>query len=64
MAAESDKIRAQQQLSRSKSKVSNYSSQDDVDQLQAGFDSAAARLDEAKAVLVAKQRELAVLMPN
>ncbi|AEG12990.1 MULTISPECIES: HlyD family secretion protein [Shewanella] len=61
VAAESDKIRAQQQLSRSKKlKVSNYSSQDDVDQLQAGFDSAAARLDEAKAVLVAKQRELAV----
>ena len=48
-------------MSRSqKLKVSNYSSQDDVDQLQAGFDSAAARLDEAKAVLVAKQRELAV----
>lgn len=61
VAAESDKIRAEQQLSRSKKlKVSNYSSQDDVDQLQAGFDSAAARLDEAQAVLVAKQRELAV----
>ncbi|MCE9687588.1 HlyD family secretion protein [Shewanella sp. AS16] len=60
-AAQSDKLRAQQQLSRSqKLKVSNYSSQDNVDQLQAGFDSAAARLDEAKAALVAKRRELAV----
>lgn len=61
VAAQADKIRAEQQLSRAKKlKVSNYSSQDDVDQLQAGFDSAAARLDEAKALLVAKERELAV----
>lgn len=61
VAAQADKIRAEQQLSRAKKlKVSNYSSQDDVDQLQAGFDSAAARLDEPKALLVAKERELAV----
>ena len=61
VAAQADKLRAEQQLSRAKKlKVSNYSSQDDVDQLQAGFDSAAARLDEAKALLVAKERELAV----
>ncbi|NMD51551.1 HlyD family secretion protein [Shewanella sp. DNRA4] len=61
VAAQADKIRAEQQLSRAKKlKVSNYSSQDDVDQLQAGFDSAAARVDEAKALLVAKERELAV----
>ena len=61
VAAASDKLRAQQQLERAKKlKVSNYSSQDDVDQLQAGFDSAVARLDEAKAALVAKERELAV----
>lgn len=60
-AAQSDKLRAAQQLSRAqKLKVSNYSSQDDVDQQQAGFDSAAAHLDEAKAALVAKERELAV----
>lgn len=61
VAAQADKLRAEQQLSRSKKlKASNYSSQDDVDQLQAGHDSATARLDEANAVLVAKQRELAV----
>ncbi|QYJ79235.1 HlyD family secretion protein [Shewanella acanthi] len=61
VAAQADKLRAEQQLSRSKKlKASNYSSQDDVDQLQAGFDSAAAGLDQANAVLVAKQRELAV----
>ncbi|GGN01382.1 HlyD family secretion protein [Shewanella xiamenensis] len=61
VAAQADNIRAEQQLSRAKKlKVSNYSSQDDVDQLQAGFDAAAARLDEAKALLVAKERELAV----
>lgn len=61
VAAQADNIRAEQQLSRAKKlKVSNYSSQDDVDQLQAGFDAAAAHLDEAKALLVAKQRELAV----
>lgn len=61
VAAQSDKIRAAQQLNRAqKLKVSNYSSQDDVDQQQAGFDSAAAHLDEAKAALVAKERELAV----
>lgn len=61
VAAQADKLRAEQQLSRAKKlKVSNYSSQDDVDQLQAGFDSAAAGLDEAKALLVAKERELAV----
>lgn len=61
VAAQADNIRAEQQLSRAKKlKVSNYSSQDDVDQLQAGFDSATAHLDEAKALLVAKERELAV----
>ncbi|MGL5390804.1 MAG: HlyD family secretion protein, partial [Shewanella sp.] len=61
VAALADNTRAEQQLSRAqKLKVSNYSSQDDVDQLQAGFDSAAARLDEAKAQLVAKERELTV----
>ncbi|HSG63073.1 MAG TPA: HlyD family secretion protein, partial [Pseudomonadales bacterium] len=43
-----------------KLKASNYSSQDDVDELQAGFDSAVAHLDEAKALLIAKERELAV----
>ncbi|MDX1282668.1 HlyD family secretion protein [Shewanella colwelliana] len=61
VAAVSDRVRAQQQLSRAqKLKASNYSSQDDVDELQAGFDSANAHLDEAKAQLVAKERELAV----
>ena len=60
-AAESDLSRAQQQLSRSKKlKVKNYSSQDDVDERQAGVESSVAHLDEAKAALIAQQRELAV----
>ncbi|WP_394389853.1 HlyD family secretion protein [Shewanella woodyi] len=60
-AAESDHLRAEQQLNRTlKLKVKNYSSQDDVDQMQASFESAIAHLDEAKAALIAKQRELAV----
>ncbi|RTR31329.1 HlyD family secretion protein [Shewanella atlantica] len=60
-AAGSDRLRAEQQLSRSKKlKVKNYSSQDDVDQMQASFESSVAHLDEANAALVAKQRELAV----
>ena len=61
IAAESDRLRAQQQLTRSqKLKVKNYSSQDDVDERQAGFESAKAHLDEAKAALIAKRRELEV----
>ncbi|ACA88772.1 HlyD family secretion protein [Shewanella woodyi] len=60
-AAESDHLRAEQQLNRTvQLKVKNYSSQDDVDQMQASFESAIAHLDEAKAALIAKQRELAV----
>ncbi|AQS38307.1 multidrug resistance efflux pump [Shewanella psychrophila] len=60
-AAESDLSRAQQQLMRSKKlKVKNYSSQDDVDERQAGVESSIAHLDEAKAALIAQQRELAV----
>lgn len=62
VASKSEQLIAQQQLQRSqKLKVSNYSSQNDVDQLQAGFDSASAHVDEAQAALVAKQRELSVL---
>jgi membrane fusion protein (multidrug efflux system) len=62
VASQSEQLIAQQQLQRSqKLKVSNYSSQNDVDQLQAGFDSASAHVDEAQAALVAKQRELSVL---
>jgi membrane fusion protein (multidrug efflux system) len=62
VASQSEQLIAQQQLKRSqKLKVSNYSSQNDVDQLQAGFDSASAHVDEAQAALVAKQRELSVL---
>ncbi|GGP49227.1 HlyD family secretion protein [Shewanella saliphila] len=61
VASQSDQLIAQQQLARSqKLKVSNYSSQNDVDQLQANFDSASAHVDEAQAALVAKQRELSV----
>tara|TARA_R110002126_G_scaffold9257_14_gene42233 strand:+ start:4223 stop:5317 length:1095 start_codon:yes stop_codon:yes gene_type:complete len=61
VASQSEQLIAQQQLKRSqKLKVSNYSSQNDVDQLQAGFDSASAHVDEAQAALVAKQRELSV----
>jgi len=61
VAAGSEQLIAQQQLQRSqKLKVSNYSSQNDVDQLQAGYDSASAHVDEAQAALVAKQRELSV----
>ncbi|WP_076415648.1 HlyD family secretion protein [Shewanella sp. UCD-KL12] len=60
-AAESDLSRAQQQLSRSKKlKVKNYSSQDDVDERQAGVESSSAHLDEAKAGLIAQKRELTV----
>ncbi|GIU44025.1 hemolysin D [Shewanella sairae] len=62
VAAEAEQVRSQQQLSRaSKLKVKNYSSQDAVDEAQAGFESASAHVDEAKAALVAKQRELKVL---
>jgi membrane fusion protein (multidrug efflux system) len=61
VASQSEQLIAQQQLKRSqKLKISNYSSQNDVDQLQAGFDSASAHVDEAQAALVAKQRELSV----
>ncbi|MDD8061101.1 HlyD family secretion protein [Shewanella metallivivens] len=61
VASQSDQLIAKQQLARSqKLKVSNYSSQNDVDQLQANFDSASAHVDEAQAALVAKQRELSV----
>lgn len=61
VASQSDQLIAKQQLARSqKLKVSNYSSQNDVDQLQASFDSASAHVDEAQAALVAKQRELSV----
>jgi membrane fusion protein (multidrug efflux system) len=61
VAAVSDRKIALQQLARSqKLKISNYSSQDNVDQLQSAFDSSSAHLDQAKAALVAKQRELAV----
>lgn len=60
-AAEAERLRSSQQLNRATQlKVKNYSSQDTVDEAQAGFQSALAHLDEAKAVLVAKQRELAV----
>lgn len=60
-AAEAERLRAQQQLKRaSLLKVKNYSSQDTVDEAQAGFQSAIAHLDEAQAALVAKQRELSV----
>ncbi|WP_445775155.1 HlyD family secretion protein [Shewanella sp.] len=61
VASQSEQLIAKQQLARSqKLKVSNYSSQNDVDQLQASFDSASAHVDEAQAALVAKQRELSV----
>ncbi len=60
-AAEAERLRAEQQLKRaSLLKVKNYSSQDTVDEAQAGFQSAIAHLDEAQAALVAKQRELSV----
>ncbi|QDE29921.1 HlyD family secretion protein [Shewanella polaris] len=61
VASQSEQLIAKQQLARSqKLKASNYSSQNDVDQLQANFDSASAHVDEAQAALVAKQRELSV----
>ncbi|QYJ93381.1 HlyD family secretion protein [Shewanella spartinae] len=61
-SAEAEKIRAEQQLKRTtKLKHRDYSSQDEVDQATAAFDSAVGHLDEAKAALVAKQAELAVL---
>ncbi|NRD75604.1 HlyD family secretion protein [Shewanella sp. VB17] len=60
-AAKSDRLRAEQQLSRAtKLKVKNYSSQDNVDQMQTNFASSVAHLDEARAALIAKQSELAV----
>ncbi|WP_298774576.1 HlyD family secretion protein [uncultured Shewanella sp.] len=60
-AATADKLRAKQQLRReTQLKIKNYSSQDTVDQMQASFDSALARLNEAKANVEAKQGELAV----
>ncbi|MCL1126061.1 HlyD family secretion protein [Shewanella surugensis] len=60
-ATGSDLLRAKQQLRReTQLKVKNYSSQDSVDQMRAGFNSAKARLDEAQANFEAKQRELVV----
>ncbi|QSX37639.1 HlyD family secretion protein [Shewanella sedimentimangrovi] len=60
-AARSDLNRAQQQLERAqKLRQKNYSSQDDVDQLASVSNAASARLDEAKAALNARERELAV----
>ncbi|MBR9728482.1 HlyD family secretion protein [Shewanella intestini] len=60
-AAQAGSLRAKQQLARaSQLKKKNYSSQDAVDEAQTGFQSAMAHVDEAKAALVAKQRELTV----
>lgn len=62
VAAQAEQVRSQQQLTRATQlKVKNYSSQDAVDEAQAAFESATAHVDEAKAALVAKQRELKVL---
>ncbi|QQX80668.1 HlyD family secretion protein [Shewanella sp. KX20019] len=60
-AAEAERLRSSQQLNRATQlRAKNYSSQDTVDEAQAGYQSAEAHLDEAAAALVAKKRELAV----
>ncbi|QYJ86607.1 HlyD family secretion protein [Shewanella mesophila] len=61
-SAQAEQVRAEQQLKRTNQlKHKNYSSQDEVDQAKAAFDSAVGHLDESNAALVAKQAELAVL---
>ncbi|WP_299011276.1 HlyD family secretion protein [uncultured Shewanella sp.] len=60
-AAKAENVRAKQQLEREvQLKAKSYSSQDNVDQMRAASLSAKAHLAEAKAALVAKQRELTV----
>lgn len=61
-SAQAEQVRAAQQLKRTNQlRHKDYSSQDEVDQAKAAFDSAVGHLDEADAALVAKQAELAVL---
>lgn len=61
-SAQAEQVRAEQQLKRTnKLRYKDYSSQDEVDQAKATFDSAVGHLDESSAALVAKQAELAVL---
>ncbi|MCE9679911.1 HlyD family secretion protein [Shewanella sp. AS1] len=60
--AKAEQVRASQQLTRTNQlKHQDYSSQDEVDQAKADFDSAVGHLDEANAALVARQAELEVL---